>query len=161
MNIVWRKQFVRTYAYWVMWQFATQKEIVSLQGAYKRFYEMIGKDLVQTIKLYSIGNTTKGYCAVIGESKLWVMDSDGPKLEYRNMTCYEKRSDMSDKQIEDFWKKYEQYKGRPSAAKIVQVNETEIYKMGGSSGSRVLIPRKNYKEQKTCWKIDISSGEVV
>ena len=123
----------------------------------KHAYSVFALQLIPSITLFRLGNVATGYRLKIAESSIQIADLN--TFEWRTIDVSEKGDLRTSQQNEKY---FETVRGRgyTSSSKMIQVNRTEIYVVGGRQGYPPLLAR-SFDVTKCCIKIDMETKEFV
>jgi hypothetical protein len=107
--------------------------------------------MVKVIHLYC----RKGFALREDDDKLKVLDPLVKPLKWRDLVVKEKKENM--KKRAAWFDKLEP--GSTTYSKIVQVNATDVYIIGGDEMYKSLLAR-DYNVPRGCLKVNISTAEV-
>ena len=97
--------------------------------------------------LFELG---RGYFLLTHQSKLCVLDPRASTLEWKDLSVFEKGSITTcmDEESQVF-----------SYSKIIQVNHTDVFILGGEQNHPSLLSRP-YTVASSCFKIDVKNGQL-
>jgi len=126
-----------------------------MQSLFKRFYDNFVYGLIDSVHLFR--NAKKGIFIKANDNCVRVLDGSKLPLEWVEVPVFE-AGDLLNKQ--ERWEYFNETKVYPPvkfASKIVQVNATDIYIVGGGPPS--LLSRE-YRVASSCLTVNIETGEL-